>query len=137
MKEILKKIVTIILIFYMVFLFFDYAGAFLDNSDPVAVTEFYYSVAKDAQFSLAYQVYDKKLFDFGKGHNDYWDKNMYSIAEVKILHAEVNDDVAYVTTDLIYKDKTTVSSTVQLARNRKGDFLIKKVRYLSCEKNNE
>ena len=137
MKEKFKKIAMVLLIFYMVFLFFDYAGVFLDNRDPVAVTEFYYSAAKEAQFCLAYQIYDKKLFDFAKGHNDYWDKKMYSIAEVKILHAEVNDDIAHVTTDLIYKDKTTVSSKLQLDRNSKGDFLIKQVQYLSCEKNNE
>lgn len=124
----MKKIIVFTIAVYLFFMFLVYSGVFIDYTDPMAVTKYYFDCLKNREGFLTYKIYKSESFNEDKLGELYSKYKMHSIKKIELNFLGINYTRAFVEAKIIYKDKQVNYATVELEKSEKN-WLIKKVGY--------
>lgn len=98
-------------------MFLIYSGVFLDRSNPSKIAEYYYDCAKNWEWFLTYQIYERGKFDFGREMQDYNSHKFYLIKKIVLETVELKEPFAVVQAAIFYKNGTFCKSNMELKKN--------------------
>lgn len=124
----MKRIMVILICCSLIFLFLSYSGVFRDDSNPISVVNFYYQCLKNWEWFLSVSYYNSNTFNYMKEENDYIDKKMFMLRDVKLKITNEDADKADVSALLTFKDGRLINAVVNLIKVH-NKWLINGVNY--------
>ena len=117
--KIVRRVVVAAIVVVFVGMAFYYSALWLDDNDPIAVTQYYFEQVMHGEWFLVYRVYDKELFDSSRQRQIREDYDRYYLALVKKIEGSIvsrNDKEILVESTFFYDTLPSVTSYVSLGR---------------------
>lgn len=113
-----RALITLILIFFFC-LSLIYHGVFRDGTNPLDLARYFFSVLKNKEWFLTYQVYNHKLFPEAKMRGFYVNYQLHALNRVELFLSQTKDNSASVRAKLFYKNILPVFVTMELEKSGK------------------
>lgn len=113
----MQKNITIVVFVYLFFMFLAYSGVFRDYTDPRVTAKYYFDCLKNREGFLTYKISKPEFFNDDRGEIFYSKYRLFSVKRIKLDVLDLNDKHAIVEAKIIYNDKKSMYSKVELERN--------------------
>lgn len=116
----IKNTITLSVALFLLYNLLAYCGFFRDNSNPVAVAEYYWDCLGSREGFLTYHISTGEFFNEDKQGGIYEKYKMNLIKKIEQELLEKNNDYSKVRVKFIYKDNTVAYVDMELEKRGKS-----------------
>jgi len=110
----MKKTIVIAILICLFYMFLVYSGVFRNNSDPLAVSRYYYECLRNWEWFLTYPIYKKTYFNYSRDIQDYKQHKIYLVKKIDFSLLSISQKNAFVLAKISYKDNSVITGIIEL-----------------------